>query len=105
MRRGLAQDTIDQRAIGEAEHEVEIPARVERVCARVWPAENGDGAARLKQAAQRVGELRRFSKAPNENNVDVGRELVFEALESRIADIRHAMPALLAPDADGLRHD
>ena len=44
--------------VGEAEDVVEVLPGVLRIAARVRAAEDGDGAARAEQVAERVGELR-----------------------------------------------
>jgi hypothetical protein len=105
VRLAVAQHVGYDAPVGEAQDVVEILAGVFGITAGVWPAEHRDGALLPEQVAQRIGELGRLGKGPNEQHVQIGRKLLQEILETRIAHEGHLVTLLLAPDADDLRHD
>ena len=104
MWRAFPQHLGDDLAVGEAQDVVEILLGVFGVAAGVRTADDRDGAALAEEVAERVGELGRLCEGPDEEDVEIGRQLLEQILRpyNTPADV---VSLLLAPDAHHLGHD
>ncbi len=101
----VPKDIVDHGSVGESQDVVKVPLRVLRVAARVRSAQRGDHPPGVKLVAQGIRELRRFRERPDENQVEILRELRGEVLKPGVTPVRHLVPCVLAPDGDHLWHN
>ena len=86
--------------VGEAQHVVEVALRVLGIAAGVGPAQHGDRAPLPEEVAQRIGELGRLGEGTDEEEIEIGRDLLKQVLRAGVADELHLVARLLAPDAN-----
>jgi hypothetical protein len=105
VRRTILQHVGHHAAIGEAEHVIEVLARILGVTARVGPPQNGDRASTAEEVAQRIGQLSRLGEGADEKHIQITRQVLEKILEPGIAHQPHVVTLLLTPHADHLGHD
>ena len=72
----IGEQLFDHGAIGKAEHVVEVALGVLRIAPGMGPAERGDRAALPEQTAQGICQLRGLGECADEEDIQIGRQLL-----------------------------
>ena len=93
------------RPVGEAQHVVVVLLGVLRVAAGVRAAQDRDRAPLAEEVAQRVRQLGRLGERADEDEIEIGRQLLEQILHPGVTDEVDVVSFLLTPDSHHLGHD
>jgi hypothetical protein len=104
MLSAVVQDVLDYLFVGEPDDVIEILDCVLGIAAGMRATQHRHRAAATEQVAEGIGQLGRLGERANEQQIQIGRKLLEQILESGITDKSDIVPSLATPHPDGLGH-